>query len=829
MAYHPPYAPDQGYPVHPVHPQSGGFPPSAFQINIPPPPPVPQQYQDYSTYEQQQIENYQQNLQYQYPQQPLPPTQHQPHSQPLPRYQPLPQPLPQHQPQAFSPHQHQHQHQLQSFPQHQTSPLLQHQPQPLLQQPHQSQSLPQLPRQSQAHHVSYSNVPPPPQAARPSFQIALPKPEPIIERPRTPVDYKSLLASLSETYLNAAHEFASSHTPESGAEELKRYHKLVATGLGCLDSLLKNYRLEPRAEAVVRLKYATALYEETENTTEAEVVLSKGITLCERNRFVDLKYSMQHLMVRVIYTKSPKAATKSLDGIIQAVEAYQHTPWLYAFRLLRVSLSLELSTQSETAAALHNLRSLSSTANGKGDDTVFIFAAIMEALAHLRSASDSAIEQAQRALAAARSLQLTEAVVGQPQLVTLIHVLDLICSLMESNPAQAIPKMDALKALMDKEQAESTWTAEGIILVPIKQRQGSSNLVQSTGGIFLHGADGFDRLAFSWLPARDVYALSFFLCGAAMSHRSSHDGHKAEKYFLEGIKMAARSSASTGGSPPPKDERQTLIQVTARQIWRKTLQCYMRLHLALLLCGRSDWTSARAAVHEVGQDVRNLDPAKSGPIRSAALYVEGVIHQGSGDVSAALAAFSNPIFTLPDTSTSPVDSLEQMQCDLSILAALNSVFIFRNRSPTYHSTIETLISTLEPFCLTHPNRNIQCGFQLIKATSHPSDPMIKTKQYMQNTLQAAKAIENTQLSCIILHFVSWKFFTGVVSPQAEKSVRAAWQLAKRGDNDLWVSVAEGMMADTLEVQGKTAEAQMAREGASKLAQALSPNLQAPIS
>lgn len=75
---------------------------------------------------------------------------------------------------------------------------------------------------------------------------------------------------------------------------MQNYYKLIATGLGCLEAVLKveplvfvyfisetecaqHFKMQPQLEAVVRLKYATILYEETENAMEAEEALSKGV------------------------------------------------------------------------------------------------------------------------------------------------------------------------------------------------------------------------------------------------------------------------------------------------------------------------------------------------------------------------------------------------------------------------------------------------------------------------------------------------------------------------------------------------------------------------
>jgi hypothetical protein len=63
---------------------------------------------------------------------------------------------------------------------------------------------------------------------------------------------------------------------------VREYHKLISTGLGCLEAVLQFSKLAPRVEARVRLRYAAILVEETENWTEAETALTKGMALCEK-------------------------------------------------------------------------------------------------------------------------------------------------------------------------------------------------------------------------------------------------------------------------------------------------------------------------------------------------------------------------------------------------------------------------------------------------------------------------------------------------------------------------------------------------------------------
>lgn len=91
-----------------------------------------------------------------------------------------------------------------------------------------------------------------------------------------------LLVSLAEEYFEAAHELAPAATLTMTESHVYAYEKLIATGLNCLEAALKQGRLSPRTEASIRLRYAGVLYEETENFMEAEMALTKGISLCDR-------------------------------------------------------------------------------------------------------------------------------------------------------------------------------------------------------------------------------------------------------------------------------------------------------------------------------------------------------------------------------------------------------------------------------------------------------------------------------------------------------------------------------------------------------------------
>ena len=79
--------------------------------------------------------------------------------------------------------------------------------------------------------------------------------------------------------------------------------------------------------------------------------------------------------------------------------------------------------------------------------------------------------------------------------------------------------------------------------------------------------------------------------------------------------------------------------------------------------------------------------------------------------------------------------------------------------------------------------------------------------------------------CMVLNFMSWKFFRGNVGEQAEKSAKASQTLAQKCMDGLWMSVSAGVLGDTLEAAGRIEEAKRARESGAVTATALPEELQ----
>ena len=244
-------------------------------------------------------------------------------------------------------------------------------------------------------------------------------------------------------------------------------------------------------------------------------------------------------------------AFRYLDGVIGDAEAYvylklpirntnsvcsyQHVAWIYAFRFLRVSLSFDSSSPQDILSAVIQLRVISTLSDKYRDKSILALAAVLEALAHLRLPHDlEYMEQAQRALAVARSSQLHTGIGHAPQLTAMIHFVDLCWTLRSADPVQLTQKLQALQASLESVHDGHPWTDNGSFAIPTIHSQGA--LAASHASIIQDTADGTQNLLFSWVPRKDIYNLGFLLSGVCTAHKNTVDGFKSEQMLQEGIR-----------------------------------------------------------------------------------------------------------------------------------------------------------------------------------------------------------------------------------------------------------------------------------------------------
>lgn len=651
-----------------------------------------------------------------------------------------------------------------------------------------------------------------PLASSPLSELASSQMPPIPVKLST-IDNQAALLCLSDEYISAAYSMgADLSTREVDEEQLDHYHSLLATGMGCLDTILKNYRIsDARKEARIRLRFASLLFEETDNDLEAEECLSKGISSCERSRLIDLKYTMHHLLARVWFKGGKtKAAMKAVEKLIVETEKLNLRHWVYAFRFLRVSFGLQVETSpGETAVMVKHLAAVAD--NADYNISVQIVASSLSAVVHLRSRTPDSVDAAQRDLAAARTHQLSPEMTSLPQIRALLDCLNLACSLVQVHPEQANTKMQVMQGNLDAASREATWRNEHDWSMPLGQAVTTSlDIEADSSGIFRVLPSGEGALNFTWLNQTQIYATGFLLSGLSAMHHNATNELKAEQFLSEGVKLSKQILPVMP---------QSVASASAQATQQSSMLVTMRLYLVFAFCGRSAWDSGLNGIAAIRRDHMNTGIEPDEATASLLIYLEALCKHGLGELDVALRLYRSPQLALNPTtdfkpSTGGVNPLK-------ILASLNSILVMRTSNATVE-TADQLLLQLEPHCVTHINSNgneygsraMEAAFNILMATSASQTSadglIIKTKQYLQSAVHGAKVTLNNQLLCVVMNIMTKLFFSNIVGEQAEKSAKAGRSLAKKSKDKLWTAVADRMYADTLVRCGKSEEAKEVR-------------------
>lgn len=566
----------------------------------------------------------------------------------------------------------------------------------------------------------------------------------------------------------------------------------MAAGIGCLKSVLKNFRQsDPRKEARIRLRLASLLHEETEDAEEAEEILGKGIALCERSRLVDLKYAMQHLLTRLLASSNPKAAIKSVEKLIAEVETLKLIPWVYAFRFLRISVGMQMSVGTDSAAVLRHLSAVISLAQSNRHTAVSIVAEITEAVVHLRVETLDSVDLAQRSISVVRTHQLSPEMAQLPQIRVLLGCLDLGCQMISCSPEQISKKMQQMQVDLEPASKVTGWTVDGSFYVPLPV-QASKNIAADTMGVMTQVDDGSLALAFTWLSKSEMFTLGYALSGIASMPKNC-DTLKAEVYLKEALKI---NKARTGALKTSLTCSQTMLET------KQAVNATIEMLMAFALAGRDKLENAEKIIQRLEVEIANAHIQPSAFQKTAIRYLSAVCHQGRGRLQKALGIYEIEVGALESKAKSS-PALK----DIRVLAALNSIHIVRALSDDGVLRAATLLNSVEAHCLAHPNKSFTAAYHIVKATMAPADtPVIQTKTDLNTALISAQAVRNKQQLSVIMNIMTRMFFTDIVGDQAIKSANAGRTLAKQTGDGIWVAVANGMYRDTLERRGQLVEA-----------------------
>ena len=237
------------------------------------------------------------------------------------------------------------------------------------------------------------------------------------------------------------------------------------------------------------------------------------------------------------------------------------------------------------------------------------------------------------------------------------------------------------------------------------------------------------------------------------------------------------------------------------QLWRQHLHSYMRLYLAFMQCMRSNWEGAFRLL----QEFHTISAAWSmTPLSLATLsrLLDATYLQVTGSIPNSLKNYQSLVKLRMKETTGH----SHMVDDVCRIAALNSLMIIRDPGHDGFASSAELFADLGKDCPRHPDKRIQAAYNLVRSILEQSSTIIGRKQTLQFALNAAKTSHSNTVVCICLSLMHWHFFRDQVTEQAEKSARAAQNMANRVGNKMWASTTAGILGDHLEAAGRSAEA-----------------------
>ncbi|KAJ5009734.1 MAU2 chromatid cohesion factor-like protein [Colletotrichum sp. SAR 10_99] len=569
-------------------------------------------------------------------------------------------------------------------------------------------------------------------------------------------DTTAILIHVAEECFEKAHRGVQKVAASLVEEQVREYQKLITTGLACLEAAFQSNRLSPRQEARARLRYASILCEETENLQEAETALSKGITICEKHRYADLKYCMQYLLLKVLFQRNQKAAFIAIDRNISDSQTFKHHHWVYAFRLLKATFHVHAGTPPD-APLLENLRSLA--------------------------------------------------------LEILTLLLDLACSMHQKTPDILIHKLKSLQAKLDDNMGSSTWSdLNPEILIPInKQSAPAAILSDDTSAILRAGSSRHDYVVMTFMNRLEIVVLTYTFSGLAGMYRPGPESRRSHEFWKEGFEVLAKWNKEV----VPKLSGSSLQGSIEQAKWRTEMFCYLQALTGLYFATHSQWSKVEQCVAQLQQAIT---PAVNDIFNIFSLYLSGVYHQGTGDLETALILFEDERLDLL-AGFGNSSGKKPAYMELCILAGLNRLWILQDPAYRDSMTSTELLDKLRGHCIEHQDPDIRTAFNLVQATAQTNPPpsMHQIKTSITNSLNGSKVTGNTHCLAIALSIMRYRLFDNVVGEQALKSAKAASTQAKRSGNLLWMSVADGMLADSFEVQAMFADAEAARQTATEYA------------
>ncbi|CDO55603.1 conserved hypothetical protein [Geotrichum candidum] len=463
-------------------------------------------------------------------------------------------------------------------------------------------------------------------------------------------------SSLHLTFFPLANEFLrTAHTMSwglvSGVHDITMYHKLVSAAIGCLLAILREPNLPAHVEIQTRLKLASLLIEETENATEADSVLAKGLAVAVKSNHHALTLRLKYATVLAMARSSQRGALRLLDSTLEeaAMVGVSAIDTIYSLQILRISILLASAgdgTNNNVGDYTRGIQELVNLENQREvQKQVAALAYVMHALKLIQAGKTTeasalliSVTEIEQQVSMDMTYNTSQSVIFPIAIqIAFLRVISQIIIALQTAQFGFVDSglLVELNNLTSSDMFnDGSWSNTGLFLLPLASLpNGNSGPASST-------------LSINWLSLVEARILASLVTGIAKLRSAPEDDARVARQHLQHALEMVRSELQWKSATPEQQQRGeypetpllSLAAAKAHKDQLRLLQCYTLFYLAIESFMLSQWTDS-GNLQELLQTAQLLPPELNEQFLPLTFYLSGVFFQASGNVHNAIQFF----------------------------------------------------------------------------------------------------------------------------------------------------------------------------------------------
>lgn len=463
-------------------------------------------------------------------------------------------------------------------------------------------------------------------------------------------------SSLHLTFFPLANEFLrTAHTMSwglvSGVHDITMYHKLVSAAIGCLLAILREPNLPAHVEIQTRLKLASLLIEETENATEADSVLAKGLAVAVKSNHHALTLRLKYATVLAMARSSQRGALRLLDSTLEeaAMVGVSAIDTIYSLQFLRISILLASAgdgTNNNVGDYTRGIQELANLENQREvQKQVAALAYVMHALKLIQAGKTTeasalliSVTEIEQQVSMDMTYNTSQSVIFPIAIqIAFLRVISQIIIALQTAQFGFVDSglLVELNNLTSSDMFnDGSWSNTGLFLLPLASLpNGNSGPASST-------------LSINWLSLVEARILASLVTGIAKLRSAPEDDARVARQHLQHALEMVRSELQWKSATPEQQQRGeypetpllSLAAAKAHKDQLRLLQCYTLFYLAIESFMLSQWTDS-GNLQELLQTAQLLPPELNEQFLPLTFYLSGVFFQASGNVHNAIQFF----------------------------------------------------------------------------------------------------------------------------------------------------------------------------------------------